>query len=118
MKAGEENTEGKINEKTNQKNVDVTSLVSSAPSSSKIRTVTAEIQETINKCTKRSNSYIENKYKCTITSERLAQLRKIVENATRDHKVFSIKGKSSKMVTVCYMNHLGDACIWCLGNSK
>ncbi|XP_018580240.1 tubulin glycylase 3A-like [Anoplophora glabripennis] len=92
MKADEENTEEKINEKDKPKNLEVTSLVSSAPSSSKIRTVTAEIQETINKCTKRSNSYIENKYKCTITSERLAQLRKIVENATRDHKVFSIKG--------------------------
>ncbi|KAJ8920803.1 hypothetical protein NQ315_004944 [Exocentrus adspersus] len=91
MKSDEEN----INKNKNNENgitINVTSLVSSAPSSSKVRTVTAEIQETINKCTRRSTSCIENKYKCTITSERLAQLRKLVENATRDHKVFSIKG--------------------------
>lgn len=32
------------------------------------------------------------KYKCTITSERLAQLKRIIEEAVKDHKVFTIKG--------------------------
>ncbi|GJQ82798.1 hypothetical protein Trydic_g13501 [Trypoxylus dichotomus] len=34
-----------------------------------------------------------NKYKCTITSERLAQLKRIVENAVKDRKIFTIKDK-------------------------
>lgn len=41
-----------------------------------------------------SSSDTASKYKCTITSERLAQLKKIVEDAVKDHKIFTIKGKS------------------------
>ena len=32
------------------------------------------------------------KFRCSITSERLAELKKIVEEAARDHRVFTIKG--------------------------
>lgn len=70
------------------------STVSSAPSSSKVYAVTPEIQQTITLCCNRkSNSFVENKYKCTITSERLAQLKKLVDTAVKDHKVFTIKGQ-------------------------
>lgn len=41
---------------------------------------------------RRSNTSIEGKYRCAVTSERLAQLRKMVETAIREHKVFTIKG--------------------------
>lgn len=69
------------------------STVCSAPSSTKIHAVTAEIQQTITLCyNKKANSFVENKYKCTINSERLMQLKKIVDAAVRDHKVFTIKG--------------------------
>lgn len=69
------------------------STVCSAPSGTKIYAVTPEIQQTISLCSNRkSNSFVENKYKCTITSERLGQLKKIVDAAVRDHKVFTIKG--------------------------
>ncbi|KAL1490565.1 hypothetical protein ABEB36_013236 [Hypothenemus hampei] len=67
----------------------------SAPSSPKLQTVTPEIQETIEKCTKRSKSCLlegSSKVRCTITSERLAQLKRTVDNALREHRVFSIKG--------------------------
>ncbi|XP_074031079.1 tubulin glycylase 3A isoform X1 [Leptinotarsa decemlineata] len=74
------------------KQTNSTSQVNSAPSTSKLHTVTPEIQRTVNSCTKRSNSSTENRYKCAITSERLTQLRKLTETATRDHKVFTIKG--------------------------
>lgn len=68
--------------------------VCSAPSSTKNYAVTPEIQQTIILCAnKKSNSFVENKYRCTITSDRLAQLKKTVDVAVRDHKVFSIKGK-------------------------
>ncbi|XP_076269172.1 tubulin glycylase 3A-like isoform X2 [Rhynchophorus ferrugineus] len=72
----------------------VSRLLSSAPSSPKPQqTVTADIRETVEKCTRRSKTCIEgNKHKCTITSDRLAQLRKTVENAIKEHKIFSIKG--------------------------
>ncbi|KAI4466490.1 hypothetical protein MML48_3g00012991 [Holotrichia oblita] len=42
----------------------------------------------------RTNSSLDtaSKYKCTITSERLAQLKKVVEDAVKDHKIFTIKG--------------------------
>lgn len=40
---------------------------------------------------KRSNSN-DNKYNLTITSERLAELKKKVEDALREHKTFTIKG--------------------------
>lgn len=59
----------------------------SAPLASKLTTVQEEKIST-----KRSNSFIENKYKVVIGSERLAQLRKLVETAIRDHKVFTIRG--------------------------
>jgi tubulin monoglycylase TTLL3/8 len=68
----------------------VSPLVASAPSSPKHTTAPDSSSEVM----KRSNSCIENKYKCTITSERLSRLRKIVETAVKDHKVFTIKGKS------------------------
>lgn len=72
--------------------------VCSAPSSTKIYAVTPEIQQTISLCAnKKSNSFVENRYKCTITSDRLAQLKKIVDTAVKDHKVFTIKGKESKV---------------------
>lgn len=76
-----------INDQT--KNI-VTPLIASAPLN--CRTVTSDIQLTINNCVKRSNSCIENKYKCVITSERLNQLRKIVENAVNQQKVFTVRG--------------------------
>ncbi|XP_068903412.1 tubulin glycylase 3A-like isoform X3 [Tenebrio molitor] len=66
----------------------VSPLVASAPSSPKHTTAPDSSSEVM----KRSNSCIENKYKCTITSERLSRLRKIVETAVKDHKVFTIKG--------------------------
>lgn len=34
----------------------------------------------------------DSKYKLTITSERFAQLKKIVEDAVRDHRTFTVKG--------------------------
>ncbi|XP_066137848.1 tubulin glycylase 3A-like isoform X1 [Euwallacea fornicatus] len=71
----------------------VSRLLASAPSSPKLQAVTPEIQETIDKCARRSKSCLEGgKIRCTITSERLAQLKKNVENAVRDHRIFSIKG--------------------------
>ncbi|XP_050309337.1 tubulin glycylase 3A-like isoform X2 [Anthonomus grandis grandis] len=71
----------------------VSRLVVSAPSSPKVKTVTPEIRETIEKCARRSKSCLEgSKIRCTITSERLAQLRKTVEGAVKEHKIFSIKG--------------------------
>lgn len=41
---------------------------------------------------KRSNSN-DNKYHLTITSERLAELKKKVDDSLREHKTFTIKGK-------------------------
>lgn len=35
----------------------------------------------------------DGKVKITISSERFSQLKKMVEEAIRDHKVFTIKGK-------------------------
>ncbi|RZC31981.1 tubulin glycylase 3A-like, partial [Asbolus verrucosus] len=66
----------------------VSPLVVSAPSSPK-HTIKSDTSSDV---MKRSNSCIENKYKCTITSERLTRLRKIVETAVKEHKVFTIKG--------------------------
>ncbi|KYB27443.1 Tubulin glycylase 3A-like Protein [Tribolium castaneum] len=74
-------------EKLNQA-IMVSPLVASAPSSPKHGIA----PETSAEGMKRSNSCIENKYKCTITSERLSRLRKIVETAVKEHKVFTIKG--------------------------
>ncbi|XP_072376804.1 tubulin glycylase 3A-like isoform X1 [Diabrotica undecimpunctata] len=42
--------------------------------------------------TNKSNSYVEGKYKITITSDKLLQLRRTMELATRDHKIFTIRG--------------------------
>ncbi|VEN43993.1 unnamed protein product [Callosobruchus maculatus] len=67
-----------------------TAVVSSAPNT-KASTVTPDIQQIVHDCTKKSNSFVENKYKITITSERLLQLRRLVECATKDHKVFTIR---------------------------
>lgn len=39
------------------------------------------------------NSSTDNKYHLTIPSERLAELKKMVEDAIRDHKTFTIRGK-------------------------
>lgn len=39
-----------------------------------------------------SSSEHTSKYKNFITSERLAQLRKIVEEAIKEHRVFTIRG--------------------------
>lgn len=86
-----------------RRSIDVTPLISSAPSSSKVRTVPLDIQQTINNLSRRSNSCVESKYKCSITSERLSQLRKIVENATRDHRVYTIKGRFYKGT---YLTHI------------
>lgn len=75
------------------KDINRPSTVCSAPSSTKTYAVTPEIQQTITLCcNKKANSFVENKYKCAITSERLGQLKKIVDGAVRDHKVFTIKG--------------------------
>ncbi|XP_019868015.2 tubulin glycylase 3A [Aethina tumida] len=41
---------------------------------------------------KRSNSVVENKYKITITSERLCQLKKTVDTAVKEHKIFTMRG--------------------------
>ncbi|KAJ8979034.1 hypothetical protein NQ317_003137 [Molorchus minor] len=90
-------TKNDTNQEPDKKSIDVSSLVSSAPSSSKLRTVTSEIQKTIEDCSKRSTS-VENKYRITITSERLAQLKKIVEDAIKNHKVFSIKGAGRMLI--------------------
>ncbi|KAJ8954421.1 hypothetical protein NQ318_011096, partial [Aromia moschata] len=90
----------------NDKNpIDISSLVSSAPSSSKIRTVTPEIQKTIEDCSKRSASSVENKYRITITSERLAQLKKIVEEAIKNHHVFTIKASNSSPVDLVLLTY-------------
>lgn len=66
----------------------VSPMAASAPSSPKKSTILESGSETI----KRSSSCVENKYKCTITSERLSRLRKIVETAVKEHKIFTIKG--------------------------
>ncbi|KAH1013676.1 hypothetical protein HUJ04_002640 [Dendroctonus ponderosae] len=91
-----EQSESKIKlGRTTKKNLDaqLSRLLSSAPSSPKLQTVTPEIQKTIDKCARRSKSCLEgSKVRCTITSERLAQLRKTVENAVKEHRIFSIKG--------------------------
>ncbi|KAH1024427.1 hypothetical protein HUJ05_003912 [Dendroctonus ponderosae] len=90
-----EQSESKIKlGRTTKKNLDaqLSRLLSSAPSSPKLQTVTPEIQKTIDKCARRSKSCLEgSKVRCTITSERLAQLRKTVENAVKEHRIFSIK---------------------------
>lgn len=72
----------------------VSRLLASAPSTPKLHTITPEVQQTIEKCTaRRSKSCLDgSKVRCTITSERLAQLRKTVENAMKEHRIFSIKG--------------------------
>ncbi|CAH0556926.1 unnamed protein product [Brassicogethes aeneus] len=66
----------------------------SAPASAKPQPP-QENQQNLETCSKRSNSCLENKYKLTITSERLQQLKKIVDTAIREHRVFSIKGNWS-----------------------
>ncbi|KAK9888860.1 hypothetical protein WA026_001081 [Henosepilachna vigintioctopunctata] len=78
--------EDNANEK--QKN---SSGITSAPPAP-CRTVTSDIQLTINNCIKRSNSCVESKYKGVISSERLTQLKRTVENASAAGKIFSIRG--------------------------
>ncbi|KAL3280885.1 hypothetical protein HHI36_004113 [Cryptolaemus montrouzieri] len=56
------------------------------------RTVTSDIQMTIQNCNKRSNSCVESKYKGVITSDKLNQLKKVVERAVGAGKVFTIRG--------------------------
>lgn len=46
---------------------------------------------------KRSNSVVENKYKITITSERLCQLKKTVDTAVKEHKIFTMRGQYHQM---------------------
>ncbi|CAH1104572.1 unnamed protein product, partial [Psylliodes chrysocephalus] len=41
---------------------------------------------------KKSNSFVESKPKFTISSERLMQLKRMIEVAVRDHKIFTIRG--------------------------
>ncbi|XP_044752712.1 tubulin glycylase 3A-like isoform X2 [Coccinella septempunctata] len=65
--------------------------VSSAPPVPS-RAVTSDIQLTIHNCINRSNSCVGSKYKGVITSERLGQLKKMVENAATNGKIFTIRG--------------------------
>lgn len=65
--------------------------ISSAPPI-QCRAVTSDIQLTINNCMNRSNSAVGSKYKGVITSERLGQMKKLVENAAANGKVFTIRG--------------------------
>lgn len=51
-----------------------------------------EVNNKVISITKRTNSNENNKYQLTITSERLAELKKKVEEALKDHKTFTIKG--------------------------
>lgn len=55
------------------------------------------LNATLDSCVKvegvrRSNTSIEGHFRCAVTSERLNQLKKIVETAVREHKTFTIKG--------------------------
>lgn len=43
---------------------------------------------------KRSNTSIDLQFRCAVNSDRLNQLKKTVETAIREHKTFTIKGKS------------------------
>lgn len=54
--------------------------------------ITPQIQQTVENL-RRSTTSLEGKFKCTITSERLTQLKKVVENSIREHKIFTIKGE-------------------------
>ncbi|XP_018320480.1 tubulin glycylase 3A-like [Agrilus planipennis] len=53
--------------------------------------ITPEIQEIIDKCMQNKKPE-ENKNKLVITSEKLTELRKNVENAIKERKTFTIKG--------------------------
>lgn len=55
---------------------------------------------------RRSTTSLEDirKYKCNITSDRLAQLKKIVETAIREHKTFTIKGKCAFIIIFAIHN--------------
>lgn len=73
------------------------SFTSSASNTSDVTSQNQSVTNisTNNPNVKRSTTSIEDakKYKCTITSERLAQLKKNVETAIKEHKTFTIKGK-------------------------
>ncbi|XP_060518271.1 tubulin glycylase 3A-like isoform X2 [Cylas formicarius] len=68
----------------------ISGLVSSAPATPKQTEPTPDVPQ--DRCARRSKTCLESKYRCAITSERLVQLRKTVESAAKDHKVFSIRG--------------------------
>ncbi|CAG9767549.1 unnamed protein product [Ceutorhynchus assimilis] len=71
----------------------VSRLVASAPTSPKLALEPTENPQAIEKCPRRSKSCLDgSKIRAAISSERLAQLRKNVEGAMREHKIFSIKG--------------------------
>lgn len=61
-------------------------------SSSAHNIFTIKVQQIVNNCMRRSTTSLDGKAKCTVTSERLAQLRKTVETAIREHKTFTIRG--------------------------
>lgn len=42
---------------------------------------------------RRSHTSIEGQFKCAVSSDRLNQLKKIVETAIKEHKTFTIKGR-------------------------
>lgn len=54
---------------------------------------------------KKSNSFVESKPKFTISSERLMQLKRMIEVAVRDHKIFTIRGKYWKSLAVYKRMH-------------
>lgn len=55
--------------------------------------INATAQQLADNIFRTTSSTDTSRYKCTITSDRLAQLKKIVEDAVKEHRVFTIKGK-------------------------
>lgn len=49
--------------------------------------------QSINEGIRRSHTFVDGKYKCCVTSERLNHLRRTVETTIREHKIFTIKGR-------------------------
>lgn len=71
----------------------ITPLVATSCDSSTHNIVSTEVQQIVNTCLRRSTTSLDGKVKCAVSSDRLTQLRKIVETAIREHKTFTIKGK-------------------------
>lgn len=67
-----------------------------AANSSVHNIVTSQVQQIVNNCMRRSTTSLDGKTKVTVTSERLAQLRKIVETAIKEHKTFTVRGNIVK----------------------